>query len=71
NIAEGAGRGSNKEFSHFLNIALGSAYELETQLILAQEFGFLSMPELMTLMGKLILLQKMICSFKVALVAKS
>ena len=35
NIAEGSGRGTNKDFSRFLNISLGSAYELETQLILA------------------------------------
>lgn len=37
NIAEGSGRTSNKEFSHFLNIAISSSYELETQLILAEE----------------------------------
>ena len=34
NIAEGAGRNSNKEFKHFLSIANGSVYELQTQLIL-------------------------------------
>jgi len=34
NIAEGAGRNSNKEFKHFLSIANGSTYELQTQLIL-------------------------------------
>ena len=37
NIAEGSGRTSNKEFIHFLNIAISSSYELETQLILAEE----------------------------------
>ena len=41
NIAEGAGRGSDKEFAQFLKIALGSAFELETQLILAESFGFI------------------------------
>jgi four helix bundle protein len=36
NIAEGSGRTSDKEFIHFLNIALGSSYELETQLLLSK-----------------------------------
>jgi four helix bundle protein len=35
NIAEGSGRGTDKDFSRFLNIALGSAFELETQLMLS------------------------------------
>lgn len=37
NIAEGSGRGTDKDFSRFLNLSLGSAYELETQLILAYD----------------------------------
>ena len=40
NIAEGAGRSSDKEFHHFLSIAAGSVYELETQMILAKEFNY-------------------------------
>ena len=40
NIAEGSGRTSDKEFIHFLNIAISSSYELETQLLLCQDlFG--------------------------------
>ncbi len=42
NIAEGHGRNSNKEFDHFLGIASGSLSELETQLILAQQLGYLT-----------------------------
>lgn len=42
NIAEGYGRLSNKELKHFLYISLGSASELETQLIIAKELGFMS-----------------------------
>lgn len=39
NIAEGAARQGNKEFVQFLHIALGSAAELETQLVIAREVG--------------------------------
>jgi len=42
NIAEGAGRRSKKEFGNFLNIALGSLTELETQLIISKELGYLA-----------------------------
>lgn len=41
NIAEGTSRNSNKEFGRFLEIALGSAYELETQLIIANRLKYI------------------------------
>ena len=40
NIAEGYLRGHKLEYIRFLNIAFGSAAELETQLIIAKELGF-------------------------------
>jgi four helix bundle protein len=42
NIAEGCGRKTNKDFYQFLNIALGSSFELETQLIIANEFDYIN-----------------------------
>lgn len=42
NIAEGQARHSNKEFIHFLNIAYASLAELETQLLICKNLGYLS-----------------------------
>lgn len=42
NISEGASRNTKKEYVQFLYIALGSASEVETHLIVAQRIGFIS-----------------------------
>ena len=42
NIAEGAGRPTQKELVHFLSFALGSAYELETELLVAKDLNYIS-----------------------------
>ena len=40
NIAEGSARSSNADFAHFLDFALGSAFEVETQLKIAKNIGY-------------------------------
>ena len=45
NIAEGYGRRSHKEYLQFYSIAYGSALEVETQIIISKELGFVSQAE--------------------------
>ncbi|MBI5774982.1 MAG: four helix bundle protein [Verrucomicrobia bacterium] len=45
NIAEGFERGTNKEFSHFLNIAKGSVGEVRSLLYAAIDEGYLTQPQ--------------------------
>ena len=42
NIAEGAAKPSDIEFAHFLDTALGSAFEVETQLLIAKNVGYIN-----------------------------
>jgi four helix bundle protein len=60
NIAEGAGRHSKKEFSRFLNIAQGSATELETQLIISKNLDFIDYEQYENVVEKLTSIMKML-----------
>lgn len=42
NIAEGAAKPSDIEFAHFLDMSLGSAFEVETQLTISRNIGYIS-----------------------------
>lgn len=64
NIAEGCGRGSDAQLAHFLDIAQGSAFELETQLYLSGQLNFLDQEKMNILVTKLTTLEKMIDGFK-------
>ena len=59
NIAEGSGRNTDKDFAHFLNISLGSAYELETLLILSFDVNLISEDMLNKFSTKISEIQKM------------
>ena len=63
NIAEGTGRNSVKDFTYFLAIAKGSSFELNTQLILARDLGFITEEQLLPVLEKLLVLQKKIFRF--------
>ena len=62
NIAEGYGRGSDKELLRFLYVALGSSNELETQLILSLELSFMKEEDSRMLQGLNTEVNKMILS---------
>lgn len=60
NIAEGSGRNTDKDFKYFLNVALGSAYELQTLLILSQDIELISQERTNELNTSLEEIQRMI-----------
>lgn len=67
NIAEGSAKSSTRDFSRFLEMAIGSSYELETELLIAFKLGYLDADKYSQLSDKLSDLQKMIVGFKIRL----
>lgn len=63
NIAEGCAKTSDKDFARFLEISLGSSFELETQLILCFDFDYISEDSFLAILPRLQLIQKKIASF--------
>ncbi|MBN2602139.1 MAG: four helix bundle protein [Candidatus Marinimicrobia bacterium] len=64
NIAKGSGKSSDKVFIRFLEIAISSVFELETQLILANDLEFISENETKIISQKLEEIQIMIFGFE-------
>ncbi len=64
NIAEGAGRRTKNDFRHFISIAIGSSFELETQLILSGDFNYVKEKELTDILTRITTLQKMMNKFR-------
>lgn len=60
NIAEGAGRNSNKSFSQFLSISYGSACELETQVLIASKLNYITNEKADEILHDIQSIQKMI-----------
>jgi four helix bundle protein len=63
NIAEGCGRSSSAEFAYFLNIAMGSASEVQYDLLLAYDLSFLNSPEFQQLDNDVVEIKKMLSAF--------
>ncbi len=69
NLAEGAARGSTRDFTRFVSIAQGSLAELETHLVLAWELYGVASDS--TLRGRIVSLRRMLIALRAALVARS
>lgn len=63
NIAEGCGRESIKELIHFLNIAIGSLCEVETQIYLCEDLNFINQIESNDISTKITEIRKMIFGY--------
>ena len=63
NIAEGSSRSSEKDYGRFIEVSLGSSYELETHLLIAQRLNFGSMDALNALLIETTDEQKMLLGF--------
>ena len=64
NIAEGCGRSSNKDFAHFLQIAIGSAAEVEYELLLAHDLNYINENDYQTLTEETVAVRKMIIKYQ-------
>lgn len=58
NIAEGSGRPTDSDFAHFLDMALGSANEVETQLLISKNLSYISEEQYNQLIIRLTGIQK-------------
>jgi len=64
NIAEGSAKSSNKDFGRFLEISIGSSFELETELLLGFNLNYIDSDIYNDLQSKISEIQKMIIGFK-------
>ena len=63
NIAEGSAKPTDVDFARFLDQALGSAYEVETQLIISCNVGYITTEQNNELIQELNLIQKQLTAF--------
>jgi len=63
NIAEGTSKSSEKHFNNYLETALGSSFEWETQIIIAFKIGYIAENKFKELENKINRIQNMIHNF--------
>jgi len=64
NIAEGSAKTSNKDFARFLEMSIGSSFELETELIVSYNLKYIDTIVYENLLNEISEIQKMIYGFK-------
>ena len=64
NIAEGCGRDSDNQLCQYLDIANGSACEVETQILLAHDLNYINLQQTELIVNKIQEVQRMIRGFK-------
>jgi len=57
-FAEGSGRPTDADFAHFLDMSLGSANEVETQLLISRNIGYITEEQYNNLIDNLTVIQK-------------
>ena len=67
NVAEGSSRSTEAGFSHFIEISIGSAFELETQLVLSNRVRYITDERLAELLIPVHILQRKLNSFRTKL----
>ena len=70
NIAEGCGRRTNAELANFLNIASGSASEVEFEILLAKEVGYITAKQYANWTHEIIEIRSMLAAYMSKLTAK-
>ena len=71
NIAEGCGRGSDADFRRFLQMAMGSAFEVDYQLLLSRDLGLLTQSDYDSLFAQVCEVKRMLNSLLQKLKANS
>jgi len=69
NIAEGSGRNTRKDFANFIQVAIGSASEVECELLLSKELNYIDEENFSRLNEDIIEIRKMLISFRKSLLA--